>query len=1124
MNPEKDLRCGRRMAMPAAVRPWGLALLIWAMLGSVISSPAQTSSKYYWYHHIVDRDKSMGAATSLAYDSKGFPNIAYRSISGGGPVKFARFNGESWQIVKIDNPRGAGKVALALDPSDLPNIIYHAEDGTTLKHARYDGQKWTIRRVASSLRDYAYYGLSIQVGHGGEVHICYAATYDVAENLYDQLTYVVADTANYSAPSRVDTTMEFNGKWNALTLDAEGRPVAAYFSDSFSDLSFARLDNKVWKFQKIEEKTNEVSQGYYASIQRDRQNRFYIGFQNHSRSMLRLAYGRENDWQVEDVALLSGWTMFSTPNPIALDEFDNPYFAYYDFQAGDLKLAYKIANLWHIETVDSVGQVGEYASLHIGPDGMPAIAYYDATHGCLRLAIAALAPPPDTDGDRLPDYLELEFQTDPLDVDTDDDGLGDDEEDLNHNGLVEAYETDPRQPDTDGDGIPDGLECGRTSGVAAPPGIKGTDATRFHQDADPATRTDPLYADTDADGLRDGEEDGNADGRVDPDEPDPLLNDTDADSLADGLEVQLGLSPIDLDSDDDGLADPVEDKNINGLVDDGETDPAHADSDQDGLADGLEVGKTEPVPDPDGAGRLLATDLRLFQPDADPATWTDPGKVDSDNDHLRDGDEDKNHNGRFDPEETNPLHPDTDGDGLLDGFEVFAKTNPIDLDSDDDGLADGAEDVNANGQCEAAETSPLQADSDNDGISDGVERGVTAALLDPDGNGPLLATSPTLFVPDADSTENSDPLLWDTDADGLSDGEEDQNHDGRVDGGETHFLLSDSDGDGCMDGDEKSFGSDPLDATSTAALNVMFKDTFATSRLQGWTVVDEGENEWPSDWFTRGNALIQTSNIWGEEDQASPEDPNKLGTYLWARLFAGQNYKIAFAMRSSDDDELGVMFQYVDQNNYYRFSMNRERRYRQLVKKVDGIATILASDEFAYETNRDYQVSITIANGRIQVSLDRVVIFSCFDDSFTTGGIAFYSWKNAGAEYKNVIITGTGSPVAVEHSTCHSCEVIRDFALSAPCPNPAAALSTITLQLPQSALVQYRIIDVLGRTVVHTSPVRFDAGRRPLLWDGRDAQGAALPTGIYFMQVQVSKPDGSDWIIWKATQKIMRIR
>lgn len=138
--------------------------------------------------------------------------------------------------------------------------------------------------------------------------------------------------------------------------------------------------------------------------------------------------------------------------------------------------------------------------------------------------------------------------------------------------------------------------------------------------------------------------------------------------------------------------------------------------------------------------------------------------------------------------------PDLDNDGIPDGIEKNACTDFSDADTDDDGIPDGTEDANYNGAVDAGETDPCDIDSDSDGIQDGTESGYTLSDIGQD-------TDTNVFQPDLDPTKTTYPLIADTDDDGTPDGQEDLNHNGRLDSGETEpsgFQIGDIDSNGVI--------------------------------------------------------------------------------------------------------------------------------------------------------------------------------------------------------------------------------------------------------------------------------------------------------------------------------------
>jgi hypothetical protein len=179
----------------------------------------------------------------------------------------------------------------------------------------------------------------------------------------------------------------------------------------------------------------------------------------------------------------------------------------------------------------------------------------DGTEVTLYVTLPAIYDPctnpaiTDADRDGLSDTDEDSvYLTDPLSRDTDTDGLNDGHEVYLADG---SGCPNPLDPDSDDDGALDGNDTEPCSG-GAPVDTDGDGLT--DDDEIYIYGTDPLDDDSDDDGLLDGEEvDVAVEGC-----PDPLNPDSDGDGLDDGEEVALTTDPCNADTDGDGVGDDVD--------------------------------------------------------------------------------------------------------------------------------------------------------------------------------------------------------------------------------------------------------------------------------------------------------------------------------------------------------------------------------------------------------------------------------------------------------------------------------------------------------------------------------------------------------------------------------------
>ena len=121
-----------------------------------------------------------------------------------------------------------------------------------------------------------------------------------------------------------------------------------------------------------------------------------------------------------------------------------------------------------------------------------------------------------------------------------------------------------------------------------------------------------------------------------------------------------------------------------------------------------------------------------------------------------------------------------------------------------------------------------------------------------------------------------------------------------------------------------------------------------------------------------------------------------------------------------------------------------------------------------------------------------------------------------------IAVVETGQPAVGIGDNTSSEILARDFTLGHNFPNPFNPETTISLEIgalvgAQSAVSSLKIYDMLGREVKTLFERRLAPGTHQVKWDGTDAGGTPVASGVYLYRLQVGNKVAQ-------TRKMMLVR
>ena len=255
--------------------------------------------------------------------------------------------------------------------------------------------------------------------------------------------------------------------------------------------------------------------------------------------------------------------------------------------------------------------------------------------------------------------------------------------------------------------------------------------------------------------------------------------------------------------------------------------------------------------------------------------------------------------------------------------------------------------------------------------------------------------------------------------------------------------------------------SDGHGGTSTAMVtaNIAFSDDFSNG-MSNWTTVDN--TALASSWSVVSGTLQELNRV---ESRASGYNQSyHLGTYTY--YTAGiplTNYSFSVTgtfLGTGLADDIGIMFRYQNDNNYYRLSMNSRYGFTRLEKKVNGIFTPLAVNAIGYSAGEVLTFNVDVNGSLIQVMVNGEPLFAVNDTSLTSGSVALYTQDTA--SFDNVTIQGAATTPTVTLATPVAYTVTPGNTLSS---------TAIATNVPAGGSIEF-LLDGTTSIVDNTAPYR----------------------------------------------------
>src|ERR1700722_4011555 len=330
-----------------------------------------------WTSETVD---ASGESISIAADLDGNLHMSY--LGGNQIVRsgFRRAHTPRWFTMEIPGTPTEGNAhmptKIALDPKGNPHVCLTPG---VLKYASFDGKRWAVQQIDPGI-GLVSFTCSVAIAPDGTQHVIWYQYGAPGGGYYLHLKHAVLQNDVWMART-IDLEGQ-TGKWNSISVDAQGMVHATYDSFLKGELKYAFWNGKEWHVSVVD---SSGGGGMGNSVLVNRDGRAQVSYEHDDK--LLYAWQAPTSWKIETVNQIStngGWLGFRSRQ--ALDPQGNPHVVYED--GGAVEHAFWDGSRWKIQLVSARGiESNRFCDMAIDSEGTIYIAFRDANDGSVKVVV-----------------------------------------------------------------------------------------------------------------------------------------------------------------------------------------------------------------------------------------------------------------------------------------------------------------------------------------------------------------------------------------------------------------------------------------------------------------------------------------------------------------------------------------------------------------------------------------------------------------------------------------------------------------------------------------------------------------------------------------------------------------